>query len=123
MPLLTSFYWRKKIKNVVKVVSAVRGLLCRTQAVGSLLCIQVIVKMQPLVRVRRALAMEGCYKLGIKTKTMGLLVRWTTVLSSKYTHAQKTEVRSDNKEPGERAETSFSNWEVKFQMKILEMIT
>lgn len=44
-------------------------------------------------------------------------------MSSKYTHAQKTEVRSDNKEPGERAETSFSNWEVKFQMKILEMIT
>ncbi|RZC55694.1 hypothetical protein C5167_014547 [Papaver somniferum] len=48
-----------KLKNVVKLQAAVRGLLCRRQAVGSLLCVQAIVKMQALVRARRARAIEG----------------------------------------------------------------
>ncbi|MCL7024519.1 hypothetical protein MKW94_010497, partial [Papaver nudicaule] len=48
-----------KLKNVVKLQAAVRGLLCRRQAVGSLLCVQAIVKMQALVRARRARAIQG----------------------------------------------------------------
>ncbi|KAI3930586.1 hypothetical protein MKX01_037032, partial [Papaver californicum] len=48
-----------KLKNVVKLQAAVRGFLCRRQAVGSLLCVQAIVKMQALVRARRARAIEG----------------------------------------------------------------
>ncbi|KAI3978918.1 hypothetical protein MKX01_016093 [Papaver californicum] len=48
-----------KLKNVVKLQAAVRGLLCRRQAVGSLLCVQAIVKMQALVRARRARAIDG----------------------------------------------------------------
>lgn len=43
-----------KLKNVVKLQAAVRGHLVRRHAVGSLRCIQAIIKMQALVRARRA---------------------------------------------------------------------
>ncbi|XP_019458503.1 PREDICTED: protein IQ-DOMAIN 32-like [Lupinus angustifolius] len=43
-----------KSKNVVKLQAAVRGHLVRRHAVGTLRCIQAIVKMQVLVRVHRA---------------------------------------------------------------------
>ncbi|XP_068646699.1 protein IQ-DOMAIN 32-like [Aristolochia californica] len=43
-----------KLKNVVKLQAAVRGHLVRNHAVGTLRCVQAIVKMQALVRARRA---------------------------------------------------------------------
>ncbi|KAG9443060.1 hypothetical protein H6P81_018914 [Aristolochia fimbriata] len=43
-----------KLKNVVKLQAAVRGHLVRKHAVGTLRCVQAIVKMQALVRARRA---------------------------------------------------------------------
>ncbi|KAL0557899.1 hypothetical protein IC582_006452 [Cucumis melo] len=43
-----------KLKNVVKVQAAVRGFLVRRHAVGTLRCAQAIVKMQAIVRARRA---------------------------------------------------------------------
>ncbi|KAI3696078.1 hypothetical protein L1987_79087 [Smallanthus sonchifolius] len=42
-----------KHKNVVKLQAAVRGHLVRNHAVGTLRCVQAIVKMQTLVRARR----------------------------------------------------------------------
>ncbi|KAF6136144.1 hypothetical protein GIB67_030192, partial [Kingdonia uniflora] len=45
-----------KLKYVVKLQAAVRGHLVRGQAVGSLRCVQAIVKMQSLVRARYACA-------------------------------------------------------------------
>ncbi|KAM7517242.1 hypothetical protein LguiA_006825 [Lonicera macranthoides] len=55
-----------KHKNVVKLQAAVRGHLVRSHAVGTLRCVQAIVKMQALVRARRArLSAEG---LRIKEK-------------------------------------------------------
>ncbi|XXG74934.1 hypothetical protein AAC387_Pa07g3543 [Persea americana] len=49
-----------KLKNVVKLQAVVRGHLVRRQAVGTLRCAQAIVKMQALVRARRAhLSLEG----------------------------------------------------------------
>jgi hypothetical protein len=59
-----------KIKNVVKLQAAVRRHLVRSHAVGTLRCVQAIVKMQALVRARRSrLTLEGSYpesKLGGK---------------------------------------------------------
>ena len=43
-----------QLKNVVKLQAAVRGHLVRRHAVGTLRCVQAIVKMQVLVRARRA---------------------------------------------------------------------
>ncbi|KAI5596791.1 hypothetical protein POPTR_002G025200v4 [Populus trichocarpa] len=43
-----------KLKNVVKLQAAVRGYLVRQHAIGTLRCVQAIVKMQALVRARRA---------------------------------------------------------------------
>lgn len=49
-----------KIKNVVKLQAAVRGHLVRSQAVGTLRCVQAITKMQALVRTRHAqMLLEG----------------------------------------------------------------
>ncbi|XP_062101178.1 protein IQ-DOMAIN 32 [Humulus lupulus] len=49
-----------KHKNVVKLQAAVRGHLVRKHAVGTLRCVQAIVKMQALVRARHArLTVEG----------------------------------------------------------------
>ncbi|XP_043713422.1 protein IQ-DOMAIN 32-like [Telopea speciosissima] len=48
-----------KLKNVVKLQAAVRGHLVRRQAVGTLRCVQAIVKMQALVRARRARLLVG----------------------------------------------------------------
>ncbi|XP_059459840.1 protein IQ-DOMAIN 32 isoform X2 [Corylus avellana] len=49
-----------KLKNVVKLQAAVRGHLVRSHAVGTLRCVQAIVKMQALVRARYArLSLEG----------------------------------------------------------------
>ncbi|KAJ9186482.1 hypothetical protein P3X46_002050 [Hevea brasiliensis] len=42
-----------KLKNLVKLQAAVRGHLVRQHAVGTLRCVQAIVKMQALVRARR----------------------------------------------------------------------
>lgn len=44
----------QKLKYVVKLQSAVRGHLVRSQAIGTLRCVQAIAKMQTLVRARRA---------------------------------------------------------------------
>lgn len=43
-----------KLKNVVKLQAAVRGHLVRRHAVGTLRCVQAIVKLQLLVRARHA---------------------------------------------------------------------
>ncbi|XP_047325844.1 protein IQ-DOMAIN 32-like [Impatiens glandulifera] len=43
-----------KVKNVVKLQATVRGYLVRRHAVGTLRCVQAIVKMQALVRTRQA---------------------------------------------------------------------
>lgn len=43
-----------KHKNIIKLQAAVRGHMVRCHAVGSLRCVQAIVKMQVLVRERRA---------------------------------------------------------------------
>ncbi|XVE69770.1 hypothetical protein DITRI_Ditri10aG0017600 [Diplodiscus trichospermus] len=52
----------RKLKNLVKLQAAVRGHLVRRHAVGTLRCVQAIVKMQVLVRARRArLCQEGSY--------------------------------------------------------------
>ncbi|XP_039053304.1 protein IQ-DOMAIN 32-like isoform X2 [Hibiscus syriacus] len=48
-----------KLKNLVKLQAAVRGHLVRRHAVGTLRCVQAIVKMQLLVRAR--LSQEGSY--------------------------------------------------------------
>ncbi|KAL5985899.1 hypothetical protein ACLOJK_027889 [Asimina triloba] len=62
-----------KLKNVVKVQAAVRGHLVRRQAVGTLRCVQAIVKMQALVRARRVrMLSEGSNvpdKQYVKSKT------------------------------------------------------
>ncbi|KAE8677097.1 putative Zinc finger C-x8-C-x5-C-x3-H type family protein [Hibiscus syriacus] len=51
-----------KLKNLVKLQAAVRGHLVRRRAVGTLRCVQAIVKMQLLVRARRAhLSQDGSY--------------------------------------------------------------
>ncbi|KAF3446750.1 hypothetical protein FNV43_RR11930 [Rhamnella rubrinervis] len=59
-----------KLTNVVKLQAAVRGHLVRSHAVGTLRCVQAIVKMQALVRARHArLSLEGSHpvkKLGGK---------------------------------------------------------
>lgn len=43
-----------QLKKVVKLQAAVRGHLVRRHAVGTLRCVQAIIKMQILVRARRA---------------------------------------------------------------------
>lgn len=43
-----------KHKKVIKLQAAVRGHLVRRHAVGTLRCVQAIVKMQALVRARHA---------------------------------------------------------------------
>ena len=43
-----------KHKNIIKLQAAVRGHIVRRHAVGSLRCVKAIVKMQALVRKRRA---------------------------------------------------------------------
>lgn len=43
-----------RLKNIVKLQAAVRGHLVRSHAVGTLRCVQAIMKMQVLVRARRA---------------------------------------------------------------------
>ncbi|XP_073118485.1 protein IQ-DOMAIN 32 [Henckelia pumila] len=43
-----------KQKNIIKLQAAIRGHLVRRHAVGTLKCVQAIVKMQALVRARRA---------------------------------------------------------------------
>uniref|UniRef100_A0A1J3GK34 Protein IQ-DOMAIN 32 n=1 Tax=Noccaea caerulescens TaxID=107243 RepID=A0A1J3GK34_NOCCA len=45
----------KRKKKVVKLQAAVRGHLVRNQAIGSLRCVQAIVKMQSLVRARHSM--------------------------------------------------------------------
>ncbi|KAI7739141.1 hypothetical protein M8C21_032723 [Ambrosia artemisiifolia] len=54
-----------KHKNVVKLQAAVRGHLVRNHAVGTLRCVQAIVKMQALVRARRE---KGAQNAGIDSK-------------------------------------------------------
>ncbi|KAJ6412045.1 hypothetical protein OIU84_005173 [Salix udensis] len=47
-----------KLKYVVKLQAAVRGHLVRQHAIGTLRCVQAIVKMQALIRARRARSWE-----------------------------------------------------------------
>ncbi|KAL0360581.1 UNVERIFIED_CONTAM: protein IQ-DOMAIN 32 [Sesamum radiatum] len=59
-------------KNVIKLQAAVRGHLVRSYAVGTLRCVQAIVKMQALVRARRArLLVEGSGDLVKQSETVG----------------------------------------------------
>ncbi|XP_011083501.1 protein IQ-DOMAIN 32 [Sesamum indicum] len=59
-------------KNVIKLQAAVRGHLVRSYAVGTLRCVQAIVKMQALVRARRArLLGEGSGDLVKQSETIG----------------------------------------------------
>ncbi|KAK4390765.1 protein IQ-DOMAIN 32 [Sesamum angolense] len=59
-------------KNVIKLQAAVRGHLVRSYAVGTLRCVQAIVKMQALVRARRArLLVEGSGDLVKQSETIG----------------------------------------------------
>ncbi|KAL0351789.1 UNVERIFIED_CONTAM: protein IQ-DOMAIN 32 [Sesamum calycinum] len=59
-------------KNVIKLQAAVRGHLVRSCAVGTLRCVQAIVKMQALVRARRArLLVEGSGDLVKQSETIG----------------------------------------------------
>ncbi|XP_076931718.1 protein IQ-DOMAIN 32-like [Bidens hawaiensis] len=48
-----------KHKNVIKLQAAVRGHLVRNHAVGTLRCVQAIVKMQALVRARKGVQNAG----------------------------------------------------------------
>ncbi|KAA8537545.1 hypothetical protein F0562_027153 [Nyssa sinensis] len=59
-----------KLKNVVKLQAAVRGHLVRRHAVGTLRCVQAIVKMQALVRARHArLSVRGsCTEMKLDAK-------------------------------------------------------
>ncbi|KAK1416419.1 hypothetical protein QVD17_32210 [Tagetes erecta] len=54
-----------KHKNVVKLQAAVRGHLVRNHAVGTLRCVQAIVKMQALVRARKQ---KGAENAGFNSK-------------------------------------------------------
>ncbi|KAK9063900.1 hypothetical protein SSX86_017772 [Deinandra increscens subsp. villosa] len=54
-----------KHKNAVKLQAAVRGHLVRSHAVGTLRCVQAIVKMQALVRARRE---KGVQNAGTNSK-------------------------------------------------------
>lgn len=55
-----------KLKNVVKLQAAIRGHLVRSHAVGTLRCVQAIIKLQALVRARRArLLSEGSCAEGV----------------------------------------------------------
>ncbi|KAL0438453.1 UNVERIFIED_CONTAM: protein IQ-DOMAIN 32 [Sesamum latifolium] len=59
-------------KNVIKLQAAVRGHLVRSYAVGTLRCVQAIVKMQALVRARRArLLVEGSGDLVKQSEAVG----------------------------------------------------
>ncbi|KAJ8772641.1 hypothetical protein K2173_027818 [Erythroxylum novogranatense] len=52
-----------KLKNVIKLQAAVRGHIVRRHAVGTLRCVQAIVKIQALVRARRSrLLLDSCAK-------------------------------------------------------------
>ncbi|XP_008785110.2 protein IQ-DOMAIN 32-like [Phoenix dactylifera] len=53
-------------KNLVKLQAAVRGHLVRRQAVGTLRCVQAIIKMQALVRARHAHRLEEKFAAGEK---------------------------------------------------------
>nr|XP_043628557.1 protein IQ-DOMAIN 32-like [Erigeron canadensis] len=55
----------EKHKNAVKLQAAVRGHLVRIHAVGTLRCVQAIVKMQALVRARQE---KGVEKVGINSR-------------------------------------------------------
>ena len=59
-----------KLKNLVKLQAAVRGHLVRRHAVGTLRCVQAIVKMQLLVRARQS--QEGSYVEKLDGKHQGV---------------------------------------------------
>lgn len=59
-------------KNVIKLQAAVRGHIVRKHAVGTLRCVQAIVKMQTLVRARRArLLLDEPYEIAKLTEGNG----------------------------------------------------
>ncbi|KAL2468271.1 Protein IQ-DOMAIN 32 [Forsythia ovata] len=61
-----------KHKSIIKLQAAVRGHLVRRHAAGTLRCVQAIVKMQALVRARRALSLvEGLGALEKQTENYG----------------------------------------------------
>jgi hypothetical protein len=83
-----------KLKNVVKLQAAVRGHLVRRYAVGTLRCVQAIIKMQALVRARRArLLSEGMLDGGhgkekgnSETKPTVTYISVEKLLSNKFAH-------------------------------------
>ncbi|XP_022772672.1 protein IQ-DOMAIN 32-like [Durio zibethinus] len=80
-----------KLKNLVKLQAAVRGHLVRRHAVGTLRCVQAIVKVQVLVRAR--LSQEGSYaekKLDHKNNaSQSLKGSSTTKQNATYTSIEK----------------------------------
>ncbi|KAL6207517.1 hypothetical protein ACLB2K_018475 [Fragaria x ananassa] len=50
----------QELENVVKLQAAIRGHLVRRHAVGTLRCVQAIVKMQALIRARQSLQKDNC---------------------------------------------------------------
>lgn len=61
-----------KHKNIIKLQAAVRGHIVRRYAVGTLRCVQAIVKMQDLVRARHARSLvEGSGALEKQSENCG----------------------------------------------------
>ncbi|XP_031495227.1 protein IQ-DOMAIN 32-like [Nymphaea colorata] len=76
-----------KLKNVIKLQAAVRGHLVRRQAVGTLRCVQAIIKMQALVRARR-----------VRSSEEGLAIQYK--LSEMRKTASRTADNLEKEEPG-----------------------
>ncbi|KAL5557917.1 hypothetical protein UlMin_034128 [Ulmus minor] len=112
---------RLKLKNVIKLQAAVRGHLVRRHAVGTLRCVQAIVKMQALVRARRArLSLGGSNQdekfqeqANLETKSSGTYISIEKLLSNSFARqvlesTPKTKpihVKCDSSKPG-----SAWNW-------------
>ncbi|XP_024027176.1 protein IQ-DOMAIN 32 [Morus notabilis] len=104
-----------KLKNVVKLQAAVRGHIVRRHAVGTLRCVQAIVKMQALVRARHArLSLEGSRQKsdGKKqenavNKSSGVKASTEKLLSNRFAHqllestpkAKRINVKCDPSKP------------------------
>ncbi|MBA0823291.1 hypothetical protein Goarm_020030, partial [Gossypium armourianum] len=73
-----------KLKNLVKLQAAVRGHLVRRHAVGTLRCVQAIVKMQLLVRARQS--QEGSYVEKLDGKHQGVNQRLGNSATKKKTY-------------------------------------
>ncbi|KAK9048570.1 hypothetical protein SSX86_032466 [Deinandra increscens subsp. villosa] len=70
-----------RYKKIVKLQAAIRGHLVRCRAAGTLRCIQSIVKMQALVRARRASTTLGKTSTGKKVKQASRTMPHPTYIS------------------------------------------